>query len=65
MPPTESACPADVDRSGTVDVADMTAIIAAWGPCSGECAEDADGDGVVGYSDLLAVFAAWGGCPDA
>lgn len=56
-----SPCPADVDDSGTVDFADLLAILAAWGPCPG-CPEDIDGNGTVDFADLLAVLAAWGPC---
>lgn len=55
-----SGC-ADPTGDGTVDFADVLAVIAAWGPCSG-CAADVDGDGAVDFTDLLAVIAAWGGC---
>ncbi len=54
-------CPADVDRTGAVDKADLAAIAAAWGPCPG-CAEDIDGDGAVGIADLLRLLRAWGPC---
>ena len=56
-----SPCPADVDDSGTVDFADLLAVLAAWGPCPG-CKEDIDGSGTVDFADLLAVLAAWGPC---
>ena len=38
-------------------VADLLAVIAAWGPCSG-CSADINGDGVVDVADILAVIAA-------
>ena len=55
------ACPGDVDGSGTIDFADLLAVLAAWGSC-GECPEDLDGNGEVGFSDLLTILANWGGC---
>jgi hypothetical protein len=51
----------DIDGDGQVDVADLVAILAAWGPCVG-CPEDLDGDGVVDVADLLVVLGTWGPC---
>ncbi len=59
--PKPTACPEDLDESGTVDFADLLAVLAAWGPCDG-CPEDLDGSGAVDFADLLAVLAAWGPC---
>jgi hypothetical protein len=55
-------CPADFANDGSVDIADLLEVLAAWGPCDG-CQEDLDDDGAVGISDLLSVLAAWGPCP--
>ncbi|MBT8484291.1 MAG: hypothetical protein HKO59_04410 [Phycisphaerales bacterium] len=55
-------CAADVDESGAVDIIDLLAVLAAWGPCDA-CVADIDGDGVVGFLDLLRVLAEWGPCP--
>ena len=55
-------CPADLNDNGSVDFADLTSILAAWGACP-DCAADLDDDGMVGLSDLLVVLAAWGECP--
>jgi hypothetical protein len=49
----------DVNGDGIVDVLDMLAVIAAWGPC-GSCPEDIDGDWAVTVKDLLIVIANWG-----
>jgi hypothetical protein len=54
-------CPEDVNGSGVVDVADLLALLAAWGQSGGP--EDVNGDGVVGVADLLQLLAAWGPCP--
>ena len=53
--------PADVDCDGTVGVADLLLVLAAWGACPppGDCAEDVDADHLVDVADLLAVLAAW------
>lgn len=58
-------CPGDIDESSQVDVADLLAIIAGWGPCPpGEpCTADLDGNGAVDVNDLLAVISSWGPCP--
>ena len=55
-------CPTDINGDGTVGVADILAIIDAWGACSG-CDADIDEDGVVSVTDLLEVVGAWGACP--
>ena len=54
-------CPADVNGDGTVGVADILAIIDAWGTCSG-CSADINDDGAVDVSDLLEVVGSWGSC---
>jgi len=54
-------CLADINHDDTVDVDDLMALIADWGPC-GECAADLNNDSYVGADDLLLVLAAWGSC---
>jgi hypothetical protein len=53
-------CPADcADDNGTVDVADLLALLAQWdndGPC------DIDNNNVVDVADLLTLLAEWGDC---
>lgn len=59
-------CPADIDRNGTVNSADLTAVINGWGACpltGVMCIADVNNDGTVGTLDLLAVTNAWGDCP--
>jgi hypothetical protein len=51
-------CPADVNDDGVVNVLDLLAVLAAWGPCSG-CPEDINGDNTVNVLDLLAVLGTW------
>ena len=49
---------------GAVDVQDLLAILAAWGPCPDPCPEDVtNNDNVVDVLDLLHVLANWGLCP--
>ena len=60
-------CPTDLDESGTTDVTDLLAVLAAWnqtGPPrpEGDCAPEGTGDCIVDVLDLLAVLNAWGLC---
>jgi glucose/arabinose dehydrogenase len=50
-------CPTDCDGSGTTDVNDLLAVIAAWGGSDG-C--DPTGDGTTDVNDLLTVISEWG-----
>lgn len=52
------SCSGDLDRNGTVDAADLGALLAAWGGSSA----DLDGNGTVDAADLAALLAAWGPC---
>ena len=55
------ACPADLDGSGSVDAADLAAVLNGWGSCKG-CDADLNADGVVDAADLATVLNAWGPC---
>ncbi|MHC4414820.1 MAG: hypothetical protein ACYS0G_06005, partial [Planctomycetota bacterium] len=57
----QSLCPADLDGDGIVGIADLLALLAAWGTDPGG-PPDFDGDGSVGVSDLLALLSSWGPC---
>jgi len=49
----------DTNCDGVVSVADLLAVISAWGPCAG-CRADVNGNGVVNVADLLLVISHWG-----
>ncbi len=53
-----SSCPADLDRSGGVDVSDLITVIANWGGPAG----DINGDRTTNVTDLIQLIAAWGPC---
>ena len=57
-----SACPWDLDGSGSVGAADLLGLLVSWGPCKG-CPADFDDNDDVGVADLLALLANWGPCP--
>ena len=62
--PETPACPADLTGDGSVNGADLSALLAAWGPCaSGDCSADLTGDGVVNGGDLAVLLSSWGACP--
>lgn len=55
--------PGDTNGDGVVNVADLLAVISAWGPCPAppaSCPADMNGDGVVNVADLLIVITNWG-----
>lgn len=50
--------PGDANGDGLVDIDDIFAILAAWGPCDA-CLEDVNDDGVVDIDDIFEVLANW------
>ncbi len=52
---------------GMVDVLDLLALLANWGPCPApcppSCTGDLNGDCVVDPFDVAALLANWGTCP--
>lgn len=56
----EPACPEDVDENGSVDFADILAVLSAWG--TDDAAADVDENGTVDFADVLALLSAWGSC---
>lgn len=57
--PEPASCPADVDGSGEIDAADLSALLANWGLAG---TGDVDGSGSVDAADLSALLASWGPC---
>jgi len=55
--------PADVDRDGDVDGADLAMLLGSWG--SNDGVADLTGDGVVGGDDLAILLGAWGRAREA
>ncbi|MCE2881448.1 MAG: M12 family metallo-peptidase [Planctomycetaceae bacterium] len=51
-------CLGDLDDDGTVDAADLGAMLSAWGQSGG----DLDADGTTNASDLAALLGNWGPC---
>ena len=60
-------CPGNINGDGVVNVADLLAVINAWGPCPNpcppNCAADVNHDCVVNVADLLTVINGRGACP--
>ena len=51
-------CPSDLDLNGSVDAADLAALLGAWGGTGG----DLDGSGTTDAADLAIMLGAWGAC---
>jgi len=60
--PCAQPCPEDLSGNGSVDFADILAVISAWGPCGKPCPEDLSGNDQVDFADILAIISAWGPC---
>ncbi len=54
-------CPADQDGSGSIDGADLAALLNAWG--TNDAIADIDDSGSVDGADLAALLNGWGACP--
>ena len=64
---TPPATPGDINGDNLVNVADLLAVINAWGtcpgspqPCPADIAPSPNGDGVVNIQDLLMIINNWG-----
>ena len=56
-------CPADLNRDGFVDGADLGGLLGAWGACGpSACPADLNADGFVDGGDLGGLLNAWGTC---
>lgn len=61
---TDVECAGDVIVNGTVDAADVAALLSVWGTDGGLYPRaDANGDGLVDGGDLATVLSGWGACP--
>ena len=49
----------DVTGDGIINIIDILAVMANWGPCTVGCSTDINGDGDTNVSDLLIVIANW------
>ena len=58
----DGCCLGDVTGDLNVDVADLVAVILAWGSCGQSCPADANGDDIVDQDDLVEVVLNWGAC---
>jgi hypothetical protein len=56
-------CPTDINDDHRTDGADLSELLAVWGPCGQACREDLDQSGSVDGADLSILLASWGGCP--
>ncbi len=54
------ACAGDVTGDGEVDVADLLAVLLAWGEVDSPA--DVDGSGLVDVLDLVTLLQSWGAC---
>ena len=52
-------CAGDLDANGTVDAADIAALLSNWG---GSGVGDVTGDGTVNAQDIAAMLSNWGPC---
>ena len=53
-----TVCVADMNGDSVVDIADLLALLEAWG--TNNPAADLDGNGIVNIADLLVVLGGWG-----
>ena len=53
-------CP-DLNGDGMVDTADLSVLLATWGPCE-DCPGDLNFDDSVNAEDLAPLMARWGPC---
>ena len=59
--PDECACKSDLTGSGSVGFADLSMLLAQWGPCA-SCPADLNCNNSVGFADLSMMLNAWGPC---
>jgi alpha-tubulin suppressor-like RCC1 family protein len=60
---SDASCNADLTQNGTVDGADLGALLAFWGPVNPVFPQaDINGDGTVNGADLGVLLSVWGPC---
>lgn len=59
----EAPCTGDIDLSGSVDAADLSALLASWAFVGKNLREDLNDDLVVDAADLAILLTSWGECP--
>jgi hypothetical protein len=62
-PQLPDCCPGDLNGDGQIDGADISVILAFWGPNPVFPAADTNRDGAVNGADLAEVLTNWGTCP--
>lgn len=60
--PDSCQCFGDLNDNGTVDGADLAALLGAWGQTQAGSAADINGDGNIDAADLTFLLANWGPC---
>ena len=59
----QGVCDTDITNDCFVDFADLTQLLANWGPCGANCPPgDFDGDGQIGFLDLVELLFEYGEC---
>ena len=59
----QGVCDTDITNDCFVDFADLTQLLANWGPCGANCPPgDFDGDGDIGFLDLVELLFEYGEC---
>ena len=52
------SCPADLNRDGAVNAADLSAVLGGWGTAAG----DVNDDGTTNATDISVLLGSWGAC---
>ena len=65
VPEAPLLCLGDLNGDEIIGVADLLALLSAWGKCPAKetCTADINGDGDVNKADLCVLLSNWGPCP--